>query len=290
VLSRVRDETGITLIELLVGSTILVFVMLVTFAAFNSFGNQARINFSQNEAQSAARIGVDRLARELRNTSSPGLSNSPIQRANGDEIVFQTVDPSGPGGGSNSRSIARVRYCVQSSTLWRQVSTWTTATPPALPTATACPDSSYGTQTTISDYVANYANGQSRPVFTYDASSLSNIGSVTVELYTDKNTAKLPSEQRLKTMVFLRGGNRAPTATFSANVLGNRHVLLNASASQDPDQDDLTYTWYDGSTQIGSGVIFDYTSPSTGNRVISVTVADPTGLSTTSPTQTVNVT
>ena len=100
---------------------------------------------------------------------------------------------------------------------------------------------------------------------------------------------RVPSEQRLSTTVFLRNQNRAPTAGMTATPTGSRHVLLNASASSDPDNDGLTYTWYDGATSIGTGVILDYASPTTGNHTFSVKVTDPAGLNTTSATQTVNV-
>jgi Tfp pilus assembly protein PilW len=291
VLNRACDETGVTLIELLVAVVLLMIVLSATFTAFNSFGNEARINIAQNEAQSAARTAVDRLARELRNTGSPGLPNAPVERAQSDDLVFQTIDPTGPGGGSNSRSVERVRYCLSSSSdLWKQVQTWTTSTPPGLPTASACPDSSYGTQTKVVDYVANKAGSQNRPAFTYDAGTAAQIKAVTVELYTDTNLTRPPGAQRLSTTIFLRNGNLAPTASFAATVIGNKHVLLNGSASADPDGDDLTYTWFDGATQIGTGVLFDYAAGTTGNHSFSLQVADPTGLSNTSPIQTVNVT
>jgi hypothetical protein len=265
-------------------------VLLATFASLDSFGVATRGNFSQNQAQSAARTAIDRLARELRNTGSPGLPASPIERAGQDELVFQTVDPSGPGG-SNATGVERVRYCLDSSSkLWKQVQTWTTASPPSLPTASACPHTSYGNQFVAADFVVNKANSQNRPVFTYDAGTAANITAVTVDLYTDTDLSHAPGEQRLNTTVFLRNRSQPPVASFTATPTGSQHVLLNASASSDPDGDDLTYTWYDGSTQIGTGVLFDYASPTTGTHNFSVTVTDPAGLSNSAPVQAINVT
>jgi type II secretory pathway pseudopilin PulG len=290
-LSRVRSEAGVTLPELLIGTSMLVVVMLATFASLDGFSVATRANFSQNQAQSAARTAVDRMARELRGTGNPGLPTSPIERASQDDLVFQTVDPSGPGGGSNSTSVERVRYCLDSSLkLWKQVQTWTSATAPTLPTATACPHTSYGSQFMASDYVVNEASGQNRPVFSYDSGTAANVTAVTVDLYTDTNLNSAPGEQRLNTTVFLRNRSQPPVASFTATPTGSQHVLLNASASSDPDGDDLTYTWYDGSTQIGTGVIFDYASPTTGSHNLSVTVTDPAGLSNSAPVQAVNVT
>jgi type II secretory pathway component PulJ len=290
-LSRVRSESGVTLPELLVATSMLVIVLLATFAALDSFGVATRANFSQNQAQSVARTAIDRMARELRNTGNPGLQTSPIERATQNDLVFQTVDPSGPGGGSNSTSVERVRYCLDSSSkLWKQVQTWTTASAPSLSTASACPHTSYGNQFVVASYVVNEANSQTRPVFTYDSSTAANVTTVTIDLYTDTDLSKAPGEQRLNTTVFLRNKSQPPVASFTATPIGSQHVLLNASTSSDPDGDDLTYTWYDGSTQVGSGVIFDYGAPTTGSHSLSVTVKDPAGLSNSSPVQTINVT
>jgi len=279
-----------TLTELLTAMAMLAVVMLAVFSALNGFGVATRANFSQNHAQSVARTAVDQMARELRNTGSPGLPNSPIQRARQDELVFLTVDPTGPGG-SNSGSVERVRYCLGgSSQLWKQVQTWTSASAPGLPTTSTCPHSSYGSQSAIADFVVNEANGQNRPVFTYDSGTAANITVVTVDVYTDTDIANVPGAQRLGTTVYLRNKSQPPVASFTATPTGSRHVLLNASASSDPDGDDLTYTWYDGSTQIGSGVIFDYASPTTGRHDLSVTVTDPAGLVNSAPAQTIDVT
>jgi type II secretory pathway pseudopilin PulG len=286
-----RSESGVTLPELLVATSMLVIVLLATFAALDSFGVATRANFSQNQAQSVARTAMDRMARELRNTGNPGLKTPPIERATQDELVFQTVDPSGPGGGSNSTSVERVRYCLDSSSkLWKQVQTWTTASAPSLSTASACPHPNYGNEFVVASYVVNEANSQNRPVFTYDSSTAANVTTVTVDLYADTDLSKAPGEQRLNSTVFLRNRSQPPVASFTATPIGSQHVLLNASASSDPDGDDLTYTWYDGSNQVGSGVIFDYGAPTTGSHGLSVTVTDPAGLSNSSPVQTINVT
>jgi type II secretory pathway pseudopilin PulG len=286
-----RSESGFTLPELLIGTFLLVVVMLATFSALNGFGNATRANFSQNLAQSVARTAVDRMARELRSTGNPGVAASPIERASQDELVFQTVDPFGAASGSNSTSVERVRYCLDNALkLWKQVQTWTTASPPSLPTASACPHTSYGSQRDVAEYVVNEDNGQTRPVFTYDAATAANVTTVTVDLYTDTNVSKAPGAQRLNTTVFLRNKSQPPVASFTASPLGSQHVLLNASASADPDGDELTYTWYDGSTQIGSGVIFDYASPTTGSHDLSVTATDPAGLSNSAPVQAINIT
>lgn len=285
-----RKESGLSLVELLISMSMITVVMLAMFGALNSFGLASSQNLDQNQAQSTARVMVDRLARELRSTSNSGQTTPPIERANVDDIVFETVDPTSAGSGSNTAGLERVRYCLDSTLkLWRQVQTWTMASPPATPSSVACPHTSFGSQVMVADTIVNKSGSLNRAVFTYDSSTLASIGAVTIDLYVDKDVTRAPSEQRLSTTVFLRNQNRAPTAGLTATPTGSRHVLLNASASSDPDNDGLTYTWYDGSTSIGTGVILDYASPTTGNHTFSVKVTDPAGLNTTSAAQTVNV-
>jgi type II secretory pathway pseudopilin PulG len=277
-----------TLVEVLIAMSILVVVLLATFAAFDGFGRATRANFKQNHAQSIARSTADRIARELRNTASPGFSGAPIERATSNDLIFNRVEPSGAGGPSNSTKVARVRYCLVPSErkIWRQVETWSVSSRPSLPSTTDCPGSPFGTETLVADVIVN---GHGRPLFAYDSTTLANITSVELDIYADVDLNQAPGEQRLTTEVFLRNQNRAPIAEFTATTTGNRHVLLNASASSDPDGDTVTYSWYDGGTLVGDGPLLDYAAPSTGNRTLQLSVTDPAGLTTLSPTQTINV-
>jgi Bacterial Ig domain len=251
--------------------------------------NATSANFSQNQAQTAARTAIDRMARELRATASPGLPESPIERANPDELVFDTVSALGPSG-SNTTGVARFRYCVDMTNdrLWKQVQTWSTATRPALPSTTTCPSSSFGTQSVVADFVVNDGTDAKR-TFTYDTGVAADIGSIALALYTDTDVNRAPGAQRLNTTVYLRNLNRPPTASFTATLIGSQHVLLNAGPSSDADGDQLTFQWYESGTAIGTGPVFDYTAPTTGSRTFTVKVTDSAGLSVTSDPQTVIV-
>jgi hypothetical protein len=130
----------------------------------------------------------------------------------------------------------------------------------------------------LTDHLVNYASGQVRPLFTYDAPLAANVAAVDMQLFADWDLRRLPKEERLRTGVHLRNLNRAPTAAaFTWTATGNRHVLLNGTSS-DPDGDPLTFSWYEGSTLIGKGATLDDTAPSTAPRSISLTVSDPSGL------------
>jgi type II secretory pathway pseudopilin PulG len=273
-----------TLVELLVAAALLVVVLTATVRPLNAYERTASQNRAQNDAQARARGTLDRMARELRNVAG---STQFIEKASASDLVFQTIDPLSAPSGTNSTNVERVRYCLNTSTqlLWRQTDTWTTATPPALPSTTACPSSAWITQAISADQVTN----GSRAVFTYnDNTDLTNISLIHTALYIDVSPTLRPPESVLASGVYLRNQNKAPSASFTATATGNKHVQLNGSSSSDPEGGSLTFIWFDGSTQIGTGQTCDCVALATGNRTIMLQITDPSGLTDTA-TQTVNV-
>jgi Tfp pilus assembly protein PilW len=270
----VREESGLSLIELLVAAVLLVVVLTATVRPLNAYERTASQNRAQNDAQARARGTLDRMARELRNVSG---ATQFIEKASASDLVYQTIDPLTAPGGTNSLNVERVRYCLATSTqlLWRQTQTWTTATPPSVPSTTSCPSSAWTTQAISADQVTN----GSRAVFTYnDNTDLTNITLIHSDLYIDVSTTLRPPESKLASGVFLRNQNKAPIASFTATAASNKHVLLNASGSSDPEGGSLAFRWFDGSTQIGTGQTCDCIALGLGNRTIMLEVADPSGL------------
>jgi len=279
----IREDSGVTLVELLVATSMLVIILTAALRPLNAFERTATQNKLQNEAQGRARGTIDRLARELRNVS--GQSQF-IERATATDLVFQTVDPLTAPSGTNSINLERVRYCLDSTAqrLWRQTQTWTTATLPALPSTATCPDSAWSTQTITAEKVTN----GSRAVFTYNNTTLTDITLIHTDIYIDVSPTLRPPESLLSDGVSLRNQNKAPIAAFSATPTANRHMVLNGSTSSDPEGGALSYAWFDGSTQIGTGQTCDCVALGTGNRSIKLIVTDQSGI-TDSITQTVKI-
>jgi type II secretory pathway pseudopilin PulG len=292
-----RDEGGFTLTEMLAALSISIVVMGAVLTALDHFTSVSRATSDRNDAGDQARQSIRDLARNLRNIASPAQSGSGIERGTATDLVFQTINPLSAGSGSNTYSTQRVRYCLNSSdpkagTLWKQVDTWSTASPPALPSQTACPHNQFGNgQQVIGSWVANAApGGPARPLFTYDSATLEEISNVSIDLYIDRDRTAGVGEAQMETSVFLRNKNRAPAAAFEATPQGNKQVLLNGGTSSDPDGQTLTYSWMvDGATISATGPIVTYTVTSTGNHTFALTVTDGGGLAHTSPNQTVNV-
>jgi type II secretory pathway pseudopilin PulG len=280
----VREESGITVVELLVATSLLTIVLTATLRPMAMYERGASQNRAQNEAQGRARVTLDRMVRELRNVA--GLTQY-IEKATATDLVYQTVDPTTTPSGTNNTNLRRVRYCLQSSAqrIWRQTQTWTASSPPAVPPTTSCPDSAWTTQEVTADQVTN----GTRAVFTYnDNTDLTNISLIHTDIYIDVSQTQRPPESLLSSGSYLRNLNKAPTASFTGTPTANRHMILNGATSSDPEGGSLTFKWFDGSTQIGTGQTCDCIALGSGNRTIMLEVADPTGITDTA-TQTVKV-
>jgi hypothetical protein len=288
--SALVAEDGVTLVELLVVLALSVIVMGTTFTTFSQFEQTTGANQRQNEAQDQVRVGLGGLARELRNLASP-IDEQPeaVVRAQPADLVFQSVSSSAP---------RRVRYCLDAASrrLWRQVQ----LTSFSSPSSAACPDVAWGSQRAAVEHVVN----GSRPLFSYNATSLTAITEIGATLWVDVDPAAKPVETSLQTSVFLRNQNRAPTASFTATA-GAATVILNGSDSADPEGKALAYYWYDQAQTgnlcqplpaevpqtgcVGAGIVFNYTPPAPGTRHLSLVVRDPAGLTDDAPSQSVCV-
>lgn len=281
-------EDGMTLVEVLLVSVLMLTVLGATLASFNTFESNARANQLQNDTQDTARRGIGLMARDLRNLASPtpGLPFA-VDLASPADLIFQSEGKFKPAGSLNAQNTTRVRYCLNTANgnLYRQIQTWTTAAAPAVPSAT-CGNSGWGSTMVVATDVVN----GTRPIFTYNATALDEITEVSAQLFVDSNPGKRPSEVDLQTSVFLRNQNRAPTAIFSALSMPAGGIFLNASESADPEEKALTFEWWDAglspAKKVGEGIVFTYTPPAVGYRQMYLVVKDAT-LETKSDTQTV---
>ena len=284
-----HGEAGFTLIELLLASTLFLIVLGAALTTFNVTEVNSRRNAQLQDSQQRARGTEVVLSRQLRNLAgpdenTPGSFDPATQSFNPAapyDIVFKTVNPNGPNTGVNATNVERVRYCLDSATpakLWQQTQTWTTASAPAPPGTATCPDPSWpGTAKVVADSVDNRYLGQDRPAFQYDSTNPAAIHTVRINLWVDVNPGKPPAEVNLQSGVFLRNQNQAPEASFQWSPGGAGHVVLNGSASADPEGEQLDYTWKEGSNKLGTGIVFDWGPASTGTHTITLEVRDPAG-------------
>jgi hypothetical protein len=295
------ERGEMTLVGLLVAATLFIGVLGATLELFATSERLNRDVQLRVEAQDRVRVATDGLARELRNLASPTPEQpQAVDRAGARDLVFKVVDSVGPNAGANTTNVKRVRYCLDGSgALHRQEQRWTAATVPAVPGGLtgftndpSCSPAGWTSSRIVAQHVVNYAGGQSRPVFTYNAATdLTAITSVRAELLVDLDSAHRPGEIKLTTAVFLRNQNRKPAADFTATSSA-QGVVLNGSPSTDPEDQPLTFCWYAvgeptvaappspcaSGPYVGTGITFTYLVPWGSTHQIWLEVHDPARL------------
>jgi hypothetical protein len=289
--ARVRNsEAGFTITELLMAATLMLVIVGATMTAFGAFERNSEISARQNDAQEKARATTVTLARQLRNLAGPDNGQpQAFDKATDYDVVFKSVNPEGPNTGANRANVYRVRYCLEDSVpgrLWMQRQTWVSATVPNVPSTGSCPGSGWNETRPAAEFISNRRDGQDRPAFLYSSSLLPAIDSVRTDLFIDLDLVRAPRETRVESGVFLRNQNRPPTAAFQWTPGGEGRVLVNGSLSEDPEGENLRYTWKEGDQVLGQEVVLDLQAP--GTHTITLQVHDPAGLEATQ-TQTVTV-
>jgi type II secretory pathway pseudopilin PulG len=316
-MSRLRDESGMTLVELLVSSMLGLLILGATLLVIDATWSNDRRAQIVNEQQQSVRISLDRMARQLRNlasptalTSVPGTLPRSVERNLPYDLIFQEVATTKPAGSLNSANVRRVRYCLEvpasdpaNGTLWMQTQDWTTATAPAMPADTKCPGAGWdaGRNQAVAQNITNALPSTPRPVFTYsgdagvitatDSDSRADISRIGAHLYLRAPVKNAPVESELTTSVFLRNQNREPESRFTLTVLNpaTKTIQLNGSASQDPEGRPLKYVWnIDGVDHPTEGILVQLTLAA-GPHTIYLKASDPAGLEGHSPEQEVTL-
>ena len=262
-MAQLREEQGMTLVEVLMASVLMLIVLGATLTTFNNFERNVKTNEQQNEAQEQARRGMDLMTRDLRNLASPTpYLPLAVDRHEALDVIFQSEGKDKPAGSLNAQNTTRVRYCLNAveDRLYRQTQTWTSALPPDMPSAGDCPAAGWTKTIPIADEIVN----EGRALFSYNAADRSAITEVSARVFVDVDPERSPAEVSLQSSVFLRNQNRAPTASFSWASMPGGNVFLNASESTDPEE----------SKKVGEGIVLTYKPPAAGWRDIKLIVRD----------------
>jgi type II secretory pathway pseudopilin PulG len=251
--TRLRNQEGFTLVELLMVCVISLVVFGATLSAWTSHYRQNRAVERQQDNAEPARVALDRAARQLRNLANPTVNAvTTIDRATDYDFIFQTSDP----------SKTWVRYCLQWSgggTSFSRATLWESESPTAVTSAMrgSCPGTGWTRTSGVVTAVTNRVGGIDRPVFRYEcsinaavtcpasSSEYQKITNVGIALWVDTNTSDRIKELPVNTSVFLRNQNEAPIAAPTASKIASLRELLNGSGSTDPEGRTLEYYWYE---------------------------------------------
>src|SRR5438045_2667539 len=102
---RWRDQSGLTLVEMLVTLVISMVVFGAVLAALQVFQTDSRYDQLRNESQDKARSAIDRVTGELRNVAAPSVgavSAGALEQAGPYNLVLQTVRPARGLGGQDA--------------------------------------------------------------------------------------------------------------------------------------------------------------------------------------------
>ncbi|HEX8741755.1 MAG TPA: prepilin-type N-terminal cleavage/methylation domain-containing protein [Thermoleophilaceae bacterium] len=257
-MSRLKDESGFSLTELLVAIILAVIIFGAAVTTFVEFLTVSTRSEEQTRAQDMARSSIERIGGHLRNamtTSASGAAVNPV--SNGFDLVFLAPLPSTTTSTTNTRGLTHLRYCLENKgsnvdTIWFQTAPYNSGSLASPPSTATCPSKTWSTKTQMFDHLVNRKQSGTPPLFTLitDGAATPSVVAVEIHPMIDWNPAKKPLYTELRTTVNLRNLNRAPVAGLVCNPLANGHVICDASSSMDPDGQQLTYSWKMNGTEL----------------------------------------
>ncbi|MEA2219427.1 MAG: hypothetical protein QOJ35_2053 [Solirubrobacteraceae bacterium] len=252
---RLADESGMTLVELLVAAVISLCVLGAALTTFNTYYQAEHDNDARNDTTELARNALDSEARQLRNLAKR-VSSPVIDTLGPYDLIFQTSDP----------TRTWVRYCLDTSApasverarLWTAeltVPDASVASPVSATMRDGCPGQGWTRTAVVADYVTNRRAGLDRPLFRYtcvagascgvSAATYDQVVEITAQILLDTTPGFGVPEQGLQSGVHLRNQNQAPVASFAASRSAtSRGIVLNAGGSSDYEGRGLQYYWF----------------------------------------------
>jgi Tfp pilus assembly protein PilW len=288
-MSRLREQRGSSLVELLTAVVMGLVVLGAGVTAFASYLTQSTTVDRRNDAQDSARSAIDQLVIQLRSAASSGPGgNKPVESVSASDLVF--LAPSAAASlSANPLGLQHVRYCLDSSTtnqvLWRQTATYDTGVNQSPPVRASCPTGAWATRSPIAGHLVNTQTAT--PLFGWTLDSSSNVTDVAVTASVDVDPSTPPPATALRSSVTVRNLNHAPTAAISCRAGSNGHALCDASASFDSDGQTLQYSWaVDGVTVAETSAHLDRSSLAAGStHTFQLTLTDSGGLTGTASQQ-----
>jgi type II secretory pathway pseudopilin PulG len=276
---RLRDESGYTLIELLIAALVMVIVLGSVLVMFDKMSAGAVKSDKLTATQDSTQTQIDRMTRTLRNSRVVVTGGSAFTRATPLAVAFGTI-----GGLSGTGTTpGYVSYCVNpTAQVLYAASTTSTAASTADP-GTNCPSTVTGWTST--QLATNVVNTTSSPLFTYVPSTTSP-RAVDISLRVNGGTTATPRIIALRTTAAQRSVDGmapalpASTITATCQSDGSALLSLNAVVDQSGSPINALVSTAAGVT-LGSGTAVSVGSSlfQSGMATVQVTLTNALGLS-----------
>src|SRR4051812_40166053 len=135
-MSRLRDESGVGLVEILASLAIFSIVLAATLSVLDGFQRQTTDERVRVDSRDEVRQAVDRIVKPLRGAVQTSTGMVELADPSGNDLVYQ-AGSSTPPSGTNTASLQRVRFCLNPAT--GKVYRYTLSFPNAAPALPAQP-------------------------------------------------------------------------------------------------------------------------------------------------------
>ena len=280
-----RDERGVTLVELLAAIFIAVIIFGAAVTTFVTFIDVSTRSDNQTRSQDETRSTLERLSAQARNSMATGSAGAtPIEALSDYDFVFLApLVNTTTNATTNPRGLTHVRYCLpnagaKNDSLFLQTVPYNSSTQATPPSRTQCPSNTWPNKTVVAEHFTN--RSLNKPLFTAINDSTGVTTHVRVRAIVDWNPNSSPDATELFTTINLRNVNRVPTAQMTCQGLANGHIQCDLSGSSDPDGQSLSYSWTrDGTTVAGATSVRLDHSPNVAKSVHTIIgrVTDPGG-------------
>ncbi len=256
---QLRNESGFTLVELLVAMTLALIVLFGVLDVFDGFSSNAARQTRVTDANEHVRAAMDRIVSDLRHSRA-------LEVADPNDLVYTVTD--------SATATRRERICLDSAGhLWR--SSVTTTSPPETPIAsgTACPTPSSGAFMIAPMRSANTA---SNPLFSYDSATPADVRNVGLTFALDAGSSARAHTSTLRASAFVRRqseralGLDQDAITTTCSSTGVPTLTLEAGDGALS----VTYTDLDGNVLGGSANGSATTLPSGSTKVVAIVTAE----------------
>lgn len=241
--SRLSDESGFTVVELLSAMALLLVVMVALLTTLDGFSSNAARQTSVTDANDHVRRTMDRIVSDVRQAAT-------VEVADPNDLVYTVIE--------SATSTRRERICLSTSgRLWRQSIVTTNAAATAMSTGNACPTGA-GTPSRLATLQSG--NSATNPLFSYDSLVPNDVRSIGLTFALNSGNVRRPFTSTLRASTFVRAqGETAPAIDgddISVTCANTGQPTLTLSSSVGPLS--VSYTDVDGNAlgnaSAGSGL------------------------------------